>query len=217
MKRNNDFNEISDGRRYKANDMVKADCGGCKDCSDCCKMVDTILLDPYDIYELGKCLNKDFEQMLSDGNIELNVCEGMILPNLKRDSSTGKCNLLNEKGWCSVHKSRPGFCRLFPLGRIYDVGADTFSYFIQVHECPYPNKTKIKVKQWLEIENLAVYEQYISKWHRVQKNMTAQTDVADEDTAKKINYGFLKLFFLSPYDYEKSFYEQFEERLKMIV
>ena len=30
MKRNIDLNEISDGRLYTANDMVKADCHDCK-------------------------------------------------------------------------------------------------------------------------------------------------------------------------------------------
>ena len=29
---------------------------------------------------------------------------------------------LNEQGRCSIHDSRPGFCRLFPLGRFYENG-----------------------------------------------------------------------------------------------
>lgn len=53
MKREIDLNEISDGRRYGANDMVKADCGDCKGCFDCCKgMGESIVLDPYDVYRL---------------------------------------------------------------------------------------------------------------------------------------------------------------------
>ena len=34
MKRNVDLNEISDGRLYSANDMVKVECGDCAGCSD---------------------------------------------------------------------------------------------------------------------------------------------------------------------------------------
>ena len=32
MERRIDMNEVSDGRLYKANDLVKADCGGCQGC-----------------------------------------------------------------------------------------------------------------------------------------------------------------------------------------
>lgn len=38
---------------YKAGDMVKADCGGCQGCSECCRgMGDSIKLDPLDVYRL---------------------------------------------------------------------------------------------------------------------------------------------------------------------
>ena len=50
MLRDIDLNEISDGRLYTANDMVKADCMGCQGCASCCQgMGDSIVLDPYDI------------------------------------------------------------------------------------------------------------------------------------------------------------------------
>ena len=37
MLRNVDLSEISDGKLYDANDMVKADCKGCEGCSACCR------------------------------------------------------------------------------------------------------------------------------------------------------------------------------------
>ena len=37
MLRELDFNEISDGKFYQSQDMVRADCGGCKGCSSCCR------------------------------------------------------------------------------------------------------------------------------------------------------------------------------------
>ena len=50
MLRDIDLNEISDGRLYTANDMVKADCMGCQGCASCCQgMGDSIVLDPYDM------------------------------------------------------------------------------------------------------------------------------------------------------------------------
>ena len=36
MRREVTLEEISDGRLYEANDMVKADCQDCKGCFDCC-------------------------------------------------------------------------------------------------------------------------------------------------------------------------------------
>ena len=53
MLRNIDLNEISDGNLYTSNDLVRADCGGCRGCSDCCQgMGDSIILDPYDMDQL---------------------------------------------------------------------------------------------------------------------------------------------------------------------
>ena len=53
MERNIDLNEISDGRFYTANDMVRADCQGCEGCSVCCHgMGKSILLDPLDVHRI---------------------------------------------------------------------------------------------------------------------------------------------------------------------
>ena len=83
MKREVNMKEISDGKLYGPNDLVKADCGDCHGCFACCqKMGQSIVLDPLDIYRLTKHLNVSFEQLLAD-KIELNVVDGLILPNLK--------------------------------------------------------------------------------------------------------------------------------------
>lgn len=37
MERNVSMDEISDGRLYGLNDMVKADCRDCEGCSACCR------------------------------------------------------------------------------------------------------------------------------------------------------------------------------------
>ncbi len=57
MRREVTLEEISDGRLYDANDMVKADCQDCKGCHDCCTgMGDSVLLDPYDVCRLSRGL-----------------------------------------------------------------------------------------------------------------------------------------------------------------
>ena len=151
MKRNVDINEISDGKLYGANDLVKADCGDCKGCSDCCHgMGESIVLDPYDVYRLTKGLNLSFEMLLTD-KLELNMYDGMILPNLKMAGEKEACSFLTTEGRCSIHTIRPGICRLFPLGRIYDEAG--FKYFLQIHECSNQNRTKVKVKTFKMLTN----------------------------------------------------------------
>ena len=66
MERMIDLKEISDGRLYTADDMVKADCQDCKGCSACCRgMGSSIILDPYDIYQLEQGLHLSFEELLA--------------------------------------------------------------------------------------------------------------------------------------------------------
>ena len=74
MKRNVTLEEISDGRLYGGNDMVKADCHGCKGCHKCCTgMGNSVLLDPYDIYRLRQGLEKTLAQLLAEETVELSV------------------------------------------------------------------------------------------------------------------------------------------------
>ena len=96
MKREIDMREISDGKLYGPNDLVKADCGDCHGCFACCqKMGQSIVLDPLDIYRLTKYLNVSFEQLLAE-KIELNVVDGLILPNLKMCGTEERCAFLDE-------------------------------------------------------------------------------------------------------------------------
>lgn len=83
MRREVTLEEISDGRLYEANDMVKADCQDCKGCFDCCKgMGDSVVLDPLDVWRLSQGLHLSVDQLLT-GKIELGVTDGNILPHLR--------------------------------------------------------------------------------------------------------------------------------------
>ena len=146
MLRNCSLEEISDGRLYDQTDMVKAYCNECKGCHACCEgMGNSIILDPLDVSRLTKETGKSFEALLAD-TIELNVVDGLILPNIKMVN--GACTFLNAEGRCGIHAARPGFCRLFPLGRYYEDGG--FKYFLQIHECDRAGKVKVKVSKWID-------------------------------------------------------------------
>ena len=131
MRREVTLEEISDGRLYDANDMVKADCQDCKGCCDCCKgMGDSVILDPYDVCRLSRGLGKQPQELIGTV-LELGVSDGNILPHQMMKGKEESCVVLNEAGRCSVHAIRPGFCRLFPLGRYYT--EENFKYIIQIH------------------------------------------------------------------------------------
>ncbi len=212
MLRNIDISEISNGTKYRSNDCVRISCNDCNGCSSCCHdMGNSIILDPYDIYELSKATGNTFDILLKTC-LELNMVDGVILPNIKMQANTNACIFLSDKGRCSIHDNRPGFCRLFPLGRIYE--NDSFSYFNQIHECDYPNKSKIKIKKWLGIPNLNAYEKYILNWHDYLREMRfAIDDAPDLETEKEISMQILNIFFVKPYDLNAGFYEQYYDRL----
>ena len=212
MKRTIDINEVSDGKLYEVNDMVKAGCDGCRNCHACCvDMGGSIILDPLDIYNMTNELAVTFEQLLAE-HIELNVVDGIILPNIKMNGNTDRCRFLNEEGRCSIHSARPGICRLFPLGRIYE--ERSFKYFLQVHECPKENKSKVKIKNWLGIENINAYEKFVNRWHYlladIQDKVLKDTD---EQTAKNISMYILQNFYIAKYSLEYDIYDQLNARL----
>lgn len=215
MRREVSMEDISDGKLYTANDLVKADCNDCRGCSACCqKMGQSIVLDPLDIYRLTFGLRQKFEELLAD-KLELNVVEGIILPNLQMSGTEEKCAFLNAEGRCSVHAIRPGICRLFPLGRYYD--GKSFQYFLQIHECKKENRTKVKVKKWIDTPDLKKNEKYISDWHYFLTDMQKTlATLQNDEKVKKINMLILQTFFLEPYHQEEDFYVQFYDRLEKL-
>ncbi len=210
---NRDLLEISDGKLYGNNDMPKIACHDCKGCSSCCQdMGESIWLDPYDIYQLTTNLGKKMEELLVK-EVELHVEDGLILPNLKMTGElVPQCAFLNEEGRCSIHKFRPGYCRLFPLGRNYDEGKLT--YFVLKDACSAPNKSKIKINKWLGIPNLKNYEMFLVKWHELTKGLRAfyAENLEEEAVIKALNMKFLQVFYLTPYETE-DFYKTMDERI----
>lgn len=200
---------------YDSNDMVRAVCNDCKGCFDCCMgMGESIVLDPYDIYLLTTNLNCSFEALLQQ-HVELKVFSGLILPYIKMLEADDKCGFLNEEGRCAIHAFRPGLCRLFPLGRNYT--EDKLQYFLLQDACIGVNRTKVKVKKWLAVEDYKRYESFLIAWHKLRKKLQEEVAVDESEEAeadqrrKQINMDILKLFYQMPYE-KDDFYEQFRMR-----
>lgn len=217
MKRNIDINEITDGKRYTANDMVKVDCHDCQGCSACCQgMGDTIVLDPYDMWQLTAHMRTTFDELF-EKYIGLHLEDGLILPHLKLDGADESCAFLTEEGRCSIHAFRPGICRLFPLGRIYT--EDGFQYIHQIYECPKQDRSKVKIKKWLGIPDIRAYEQYIKHWHDlIVVCRDALTELREEEQ-KTLALFLLKSFYQTPYPASCDaavFYTEFYQRLQTV-
>lgn len=214
MLRECDLDEISDGKKYSINDMVKADCDECRGCSACCHgMGSSIVLDPLDVHHLMSHFQTRFEVLLED-KIELNVVDGVILPNLKMNTQAEgePCVFLDAEGRCSIHEDRPGICRIFPLGRVYE--DNSFSYILQIHECQKENRSKVKVSKWIDTPDLKKNQQFITDWHYFLKAAQARLAAGgEEELIKRIAMQILQYFYIEPYHTDCDFYEQFDKRL----
>ncbi len=213
MERHINMNEVSDGKLYGINDMAKVGCDDCRGCFSCCQgMGSSIVLDPYDVYRLTTGLGCKFEELLVD-KIDLQVVDGQILPNLKMTKERDCCAFLDENGRCSIHTLRPSMCRIFPLGRIYENGG--FQYFLQVNECKKKERTKVKIKKWIDTPDIAKNEAFINCWHYFLKDLTSKMPSLPEETVKQINMYILNAFFITMYEGNRDFYEQFDERMRV--
>lgn len=213
MIRNVDLFEISDGNLYTSADMVKADCRGCEGCSACCSGMGTsIVLDPWDVARMTKGTGQDFARLLST-SIELHVVDGIVLPNLRMDENTEKCAFLTGEGRCAIHGYRPGICRLFPLGRYYEENG--FRYFLQIHECKKKDRSKIKIKKWLDIPDLKKYETYIWDWHQFLDLLREESARLSAEHMRILQTYVLRAFYETPWVSE-DFYIEFYERLAQV-
>lgn len=197
---------------YSNNEMARLGCNECSGCSSCCQgMGQSIILDPYDIYQLQVATGQTFAQLMQD-MIELHVEDGLILPSLRMQDGTDACGFLNNDGRCSIHVHRPGLCRLFPLGRNYDDRG--LRYFLLEDACRMQNRTKMKIKKWLGIDSLSKYEEFLIIWHDLRKKVKSQImERQSDDYTQEINVKLLETYYRKPYDVERDFYTQFKERI----
>lgn len=213
MKRYCSLEDISDGKLYGTEDLVEASCNGCKGAAVCCHgMGSSIILDPYDIYRLSADLGKSFEELLTD-KIELHVVDGIILPNLRMIGEEERCAFLDQNGKCGIHASRPGICRIFPLGRYYD--KHDFYFFLQQNECNHSSRTKVRVDKWIDTSDFEENKKFLLDWHYFLNDAEEIVRTSqDEKLVKNLNMYLLSNFYVRHYSQEDSFYKQFAERLE---
>ena len=234
MKRNVQLKDISDGRLYTENDRVRAGTGGCSGCSACCQhTTENIVLDPLDVMRIKKRLNMSFDELLGQ---KLVISEKNLVRTV-HPMSTGvyeACVFLDINGRCTIHEDRPGFCRIFPLGRIYEKSTsfgspDSFKYFLQIHECLSSNRTLVKVKDYIDVpgDELDTYNAYICKWHKLISTLESRFECMERDDTlhegiyktriDEINSSLIDTFMVKDYNAEQDFYSQFNLRFMEFV
>ena len=217
MRREQSVEEISDGRKYHSEDLVKIGTNGCLHCCDCCRMDALIVLDPWDVYQLQKGVGQSLSALIGQ-TVRLEVIDGLIQPVLQMKD--GICPYLDEAGRCRIHAYRPGICRLYPLGRSWE--DRDFSYILQVHECTHCTGSKVKVKKWLQIPDLKRYEDYCRSWHGFLKQSQSlcgagtggQPGNAADNIRKIVCMQILEKCYLGNFEITEDFYPQFEDRLQ---
>ncbi len=212
MRRNEPLEEISDGRRYGPDDLVRIGTGDCRGCSDCCRMDPLIVLDPCDAVALCHAENRSFEELLEE-TVELRLIDGLILPVLKMKEAEGggasSCSYLEEDGRCRIHALRPGICRMYPLGRAWENG--DFFYIYQVNECTHPGGAKIRVRKWLGIQDLPRYEAFVRDWHDLLTRTRDFLDQAENEKFRKsVSTDLLRRFFFGGVNPDEDFYPQYD-------
>ena len=159
------INPDSDGRFYALQDAVAANCHDCVGCSRCCEgMGDSIVLDPYDLYQFQKSRNLTFDHLMQRDYLGLTMRDGIILPHLKMTDNGDHCPFLTGQGRCSIHNCRPGMCRLFPLGR--DFQGEDMKYILLENACSNTNRTDVTVGAWIGVEPEERYHVFADRWRR---------------------------------------------------
>lgn len=214
-----------DGILYNLEDQVKIACNDCKGCNQCCEnMDDTIVLDPYDIWQLTHKLkisgggNVTFELLISeDGPLALGNHDGLILPHMKMVATdredVGACSFLNN-GRCSIHFCRPGMCRLYPLGRVYsDIkGKTEIGYIILDEElgCKIQDTDCIKVSDWIGIADDR-YSEFLTRWRNIKKRMISRIEKeqlsVDSKEYFELQMEMLRVYYGAPYG--DDFFDEF--------
>lgn len=212
MRLNVSLEDISDGKLYDINDMVKADTRGCDGCSACCHNNEQfICLNPFDMYQIQTYTNLSYDQLI-DQQIELHDEEKIALPNLKMIGEAQACGFLDADERCSIHEARPSICRIFPLGRYYD--NNDFKYIFQTGECIKPNLSKVKVKKWIDIDNYKANKAMILAWHGLLKALKWRVKfVRDAQELEEMNTYLIHTFYIDVCPKGEDFYESFYGKL----
>jgi len=148
----------TDAKILSASDTLHLSCGvnGCD--ANCCTKSAPIVLNPYEIALICRETGMSYEDLLDI--VDTGRAKGFPLVMLPRYPA---CHFFTGKG-CSIYRSRPLACRLYPLGRVFDGGT---SYIVHpgINACggiaSAPSQT---VADYLRSQNVDMQLRMADRW-----------------------------------------------------
>ena len=143
----------------------------CKICGNCCIHREDIILNPKDIYNVAKALDKEPHEIVAEYcETYLGQSSKMVLVRLTPRGSVKRCPFLSNLK-CSIHKYKPTVCALYPLGRSLKAPRNgcknilnaKVEYIFQKPTCGDASETH-SVREWLSEFNLLEDEEYFKTW-----------------------------------------------------
>lgn len=210
----------------------------CKQCGKCCtnrEGMQSIILNPKDIFNIAKNLNmKTEEVVMKYGNPGVGDSSKLPLVYIKNTNNIfdpePSCIFKNGNG-CGIHGFKPIVCKLFPLGRVSSFEKEdntnappVVKYMVQDVNCDGSKPTRNNghtVDEWLP--NRAEEEAYFVAFNKLMQDMTKthHTEFVNSDSvpdAVKTQYLQSVAFMLYVgYNMEDDFTEQFSKRCEDII
>lgn len=186
----------------------------CQMCGRCCRnRSEAITLTGADIFYIAKELG------ITPLKVMQKYTVWSIGPNSKMpifslfEKASGACALLHNSK-CSVHKSKPVVCAIYPLGRILEKGGTSYTYFTQpkgstcAGEC---TSVKHTLKEWLDEFQIQQRDKDTLAWHTLfgKVSSAALKAKSDEELALYQNLA-LRILYLD-YDTSKEYSESIQE------
>lgn len=198
----------------------------CDQCGKCCIHREDILLNPRDLYNVSKELSKTPKEIF-----EL-YCECYIgsdsrfpIVRIKPRGSIKRCPLLKDRK-CSVHKSKPTVCALFPIGRCIsleqekkEITTEDITYIFNKPGCGDDSETHT-VREWLGEFGVPIEDTYFLLWNDVLIKLSSIFRQAEKKAHPSLmdkvwDITFIKLYL--GYDMTQDFLPQFEQSSRELV
>lgn len=200
----------------------------CTQCGKCCINREDILLNPFDLFRAAR------ELKMTPQNFVRTYCETYLgetsripIVRIQPRGSIKRCPLLKDRK-CSIHRSKPTVCAMFPIGRAMRIEADTLDkkpisadqieYIFNAPGCGDDSETHT-AREWLNAFDIPLRDEFFVKWQEVILHLGLMIqkciDQFSEETVNRvITLAFVKLYL--NYDTSKDFLPQFVENTEFI-
>lgn len=193
----------------------------CRQCGDCCRNREDILLSPYDLSRIARHLSVNPKHVV-DRFCHFYIGDSSRLPVvlLKSIGNDKRCPfLLNNR--CSIHASKPTVCALFPLGRFANVseGNGRTQFFLQPVSCGAKDEAHT-VREWLSSFDLLESETWFQAWQRAITALSPlmgklQTTLS-EDILDMVYSILFSVMYLN-YQNDQDFLPQFNTNMRKVI